>query len=73
MTKTAHVNATIPEGKGGNCYATGRGKGSSSRVAVANAFKNLFWQTALKGKRITRFTASVVILSEEKPVVESGS
>jgi hypothetical protein len=71
MVKVVTIDATFPELKSGAMYQTGRGRGSSVRVAGARAFANLLRQPKLRGKKgITMFKATVSIGTEAE-VVES--
>jgi hypothetical protein len=71
--KIARVSATFPEQKASSCYAEGKGSGSSPRVAIARAFENLLRQPNLKGKRVSRITANIVVTDEVRSVAQSGS
>jgi hypothetical protein len=64
MVKVVTIEATFPELKTGAMYQTGRGRGSSVRVAFAAAGCNLFKQPKLKAKRFTMFKATVSIGTE---------
>lgn len=64
--KLATVYATFPELKGGFCHHTGRGRGSSSRIAIARAFADVLEQT--KGRRIHEIKCSIAIVEVTPPV-----
>jgi len=72
MVKVVTIEAFFGELKGSACYQTGRGRGSSVRVAFAAAGRNLFKQPKLKAKRFTMFKATVSIGTEAE-VIESQS
>ena len=64
MIKVVTIEATFPELKTGAMYQTGRGRGSSVRVAFAAAGRNLFKQPKLKAKRFTMFKAVISVGTE---------
>ena len=68
MVKVVTIEATFPELTSGAMYQTGRGRGSSVRVAGARAFANLMRQPKIKGKKITMFKATVSIGTEAAPL-----
>jgi hypothetical protein len=70
MVKVVTIEATFPELKTGAMYQTGRGRGSSVRVAFAAAGRNLFKQPKLKAKRFTMFKATVSIGTEAEAPTE---
>jgi hypothetical protein len=57
--KSVTIEATFPELKTGVMYQNGRGRGSSNRVAAANAIKNLLKQPGLKAKRFSTIKATI--------------
>lgn len=59
--KLVTVEAMFPEVKG-NCYRTGHGRGSSPRVAIAKAFRDVLKQVS--GKRIHTIKATITIIEE---------
>ena len=59
IVKVVTVDAQFPELK--NIRQTGKGQGSSLRVAFAAAGRNLFRQPKLKCKRFTQFTLAVTV------------
>lgn len=59
-TKTVTLEANFPELKD-RSHASGKGHGSSLRVAFAAAGRNLFSQPKLKRKRFTQFTIVAVV------------
>jgi hypothetical protein len=61
MEVVVTIEALFPEMKGGRSYQQGRGRGSSARVAFANAGRDLFKQPGLKRQRYTGFTATVTV------------
>ena len=64
MTKTQKVvtiEGEFQELKGGQQIQVGKGVGGSVKTAGAAAFRNLFKQPKLKGKRVTAFRATVSI------------
>jgi hypothetical protein len=69
--KVVTIEATFPELKTGAMYQTGRGRGSSVRVAFAAAGRNLFKQPKLKAKRFTMFKATVSVGTEAEPLESS--
>lgn len=62
--KIARVSATFPELKGSDCYADGKGKGSTPRAAISRAFEDLFSQPNMKGKRFSSIRADITIMQE---------
>lgn len=71
MVKVVTIDATFPELKSGAMYQTGRGRGSSTRVAGARAFANLLRQPKLRKKQFTMFKATVSIGTEANPLESS--
>jgi hypothetical protein len=61
--KRAIVEGFFPEMKG-RCDRTGRGTGSSNKVAIARAFADMFKQT--KAKRITIIKATIMLSEVSK-------
>jgi hypothetical protein len=61
--KRAIVECFLPELKG-RCDRTGRGTGSSNKVAIARAFADMFKQT--KAKRITVIKATIMLSEVSK-------
>lgn len=59
--KVVTIEGEFQELKGGQQIQTGRGVGGSIKTAGAAAFRNLFTQPKLKGKRVTMFRATVSI------------
>lgn len=57
--KQAFVEGMFPDLRGGDIYKTGRGRGGSSRIAVARAFGDLLKQVSKK--RITTIKATISI------------
>lgn len=64
--KVVTIEATFPELKSGAMYQTGRGQGSTLKVAFAKAGRDLFRQPKLKAKRFTMFTATVSVGTVQK-------
>lgn len=64
--KLATVYATFPELRGGFCHRTGRGRASSSRIAIARAFADLLVQ--VKGRRVHEIKCSIAIIEVTPPV-----
>jgi len=64
--KQAFVEAMFPDLRGGNIYKTGRGRGGTSRVAIARAFGDLLKQVSKK--RVTAIKATISITE----VIEEG-
>ena len=60
ILKVVILEGTFPELPSSKMYATGRGTGSSLKVAAANAIRNLLKQPALKSRRIT---AAKIVMS----------
>jgi hypothetical protein len=58
--KMATVEAMFPELKVKDAYQTGRGKGSSSRIAIQRAIAAALKQVS--GKRITTFKATITVV-----------
>jgi hypothetical protein len=58
--KTVTLDAEFPELSGAMRH-TGKGRGSSLRVAFAAAGRNLFKQPKLKCKRFSQFTIAVTV------------
>jgi hypothetical protein len=58
MAKSAFIEGFFPEVKG-NPYFTGRGRGSTTRVAIARAFGDLLKKVS--GKRIGSIKATIII------------
>jgi hypothetical protein len=58
--KLATIEAMFPELKGGDIYKSGRGKGSSSRVAIGRAFGDLLKKVSKK--RVTSIKCTVTIV-----------
>lgn len=65
--KAVTVEGTFPELKGGFIYKTGRGRGSSTKVAIARAFGDLLKQ--VKKKQIHSIHATLTII-EVQPEAE---
>lgn len=64
--KLATVYATFPELKGGFCHQTGRGRGSSAKIAIARAFGDVLRQVS--GRRIHEIKCSIAIIEVTPPV-----
>jgi hypothetical protein len=64
IVKVVVVNAHFPELSNGAMHQTGKGRGSSLRVAFAAAGRDLFRQPKLKCKRFTQFAVSVTVGTE---------
>lgn len=60
-TKTVRIEAHFPDLPGGIANQTGRGQGSSVRVAGAKAFANLLKQPGLKRKHYSEIRAVITI------------
>lgn len=69
--KQATVDAQFPELKG-DCYATGRGTGSTPRAAIARAVADLFQQRNVRRKRISTIKMRISISTVAK-VAESAA
>jgi len=59
MTKVAFIEAFLPEMKGGKCDQTGRGEGSTARVAIARAMGQVL--KGIKGKRVSVIQARITL------------
>lgn len=59
--KQAYIEGTFEHLIAHKNSACGRGRGSSARIALARAVSDLLKQPNIKGTRLTRFRASVVI------------
>ena len=57
--KQAYIEATFPDLKVKDAYQTGRGRGSSARIAVGRAFGDLLKKVS--GKRIGSIKATIII------------
>jgi hypothetical protein len=62
--KVVTISAHFPELKGPKMYQQGRGRGSSVKVAAANAVRNLLKQPGLKSQRYSMFKATIAVGSE---------
>jgi hypothetical protein len=62
--KVVMINAEFPELQGGSVRQTGKGQGSSLRVAFSAAGRDLFSQPKLKRKRFTSFKATFSVNTE---------
>lgn len=60
--KVVEITAHFPELH--NTHHTGKGRGSSLRVALAAAGRDLFRQPKLKCKRFKQFTLAVTVSTE---------
>ena len=69
--KTATINAHFPELVSHKCYATGKGKGSTLKVAIARAVQDLLRQPNVKGQRYTTIKMTVSISNGEATAVSS--
>jgi len=61
--KLATVTATFPELSGTHCHKTGRGKGSSPKVAIARAFSDVLRQVSRR--RFTLINCTVVVINAQ--------
>ena len=59
--KVVTIEGEFMELKGGQQIQVGKGVGGSIKSAGAAAFRNLFTQPKLKGKRVTMFRATVSV------------
>lgn len=60
--KLVNAECMFPELKGGAIYRTGRGRGSTARVAIARAFGDALKQN--RGKKIHTIKATITIIEE---------
>lgn len=63
--KQAFIEGMFPDLKGGDIYKTGRGRGSSSRIAIARAFGDLLKQVSKKRVTTIKATISITDVVEE--------
>lgn len=72
MSKKVRIEAQFPDLKG-NCYADGRGEGSTLQAAIGSAVRNLLKTPRLKRKQIHNITMKLFISSPVvAPVVEEA-
>lgn len=57
--KQAYIEATFPDLKVKDAYQVGRGRGSSSRIAIGRAFSDLLKKVSKK--RVTTIKATISI------------
>ncbi len=57
--KQAYIEGMFPDLKGGDIYKQGRGRGSSSRIAIARAFGDLLKKVSKK--RVSTIVATISI------------
>lgn len=62
--KIARVSAQFPELRG-DCYADGKGEGSTVKTAIARAFADLFKQPNVRRKRISSIKATITLTTNE--------
>jgi hypothetical protein len=72
-TEVKHIKLAIaecffPELKGPAIYRTGRGRGSTARVAIARAFESALRQN--KGKRFQSIKATITVTDEANNEVQ---
>ena len=67
--KLAIAECMFPELKGPAIYRTGRGRGSSPRVAIARAFEHALRQN--KGLQWHSIKATITVITEAPKEVES--
>jgi len=60
--KLVTVEATFPELKGGFAQRTGRGRGTSARIAIARAFADVLKQN--KKKQFHSIRATITVITE---------
>ena len=58
----------FPEIPSGQCYRTGRGEGSNTKVAISRAIGDALKQ--IEGRRIHSFKATISIVEKAKPMTE---
>lgn len=58
--KTVFIEAQFPDLRG-NCYVSGRGSGSTTRVAIGRAVTNLLKDTKVRRKHINTINMTVNI------------
>ena len=72
-TKVVRIEATFPELPGGRCNQTGKGEGTSLKVAAKRALDDLLRQKKLKHQRFTTIKAIISIgtITEESSETET--
>lgn len=61
--KIARVSAQFPELRG-DCYATGKGEGSTVKAAISRAFADLFKQPNVHRKRVSSIKATIILTND---------
>lgn len=61
IIKAVTVSALFPELKGGKASQQGRGRGSTLRVAAANAMRDMLKQKGLRQQRFSHFSATFTV------------
>lgn len=64
--KQAYIEGMFPDLKGGDIYKQGRGRGSTSRVAIARAFGDLLKKVSKKRITSIKATISITDVMEEE-------
>jgi len=65
ILRVVTITALFPELKGGSCDQTGKGKGSTLKVAASRAIVDLLRQKKLRKKQFSMIKATIAIGKEE--------
>jgi len=60
--KIAHIDATFPELKGGFASRSGRGEGSTAKVAISRAMSDLL--KSGRGRHFTSIKCSITVITK---------
>ena len=60
--KSAFIDATLPELKGGKMYQSGRGEGANAKAAISRAMGDMLKK--IKGKRISIIQARITLTTK---------